>query len=305
MAINERQRMQYLDALGIESYMPRVVLPSAPSIKLCANVVNADTSVPEAAVQAPVGLDKAAAALAVSHTPAESLPVTGVAPIADASPLSQAPKAKGGEGGAATLAVLSGETSAEKLVDKVDEKVSSDAEVSRESLEVRQAKAAEMPKFSLGLWQFGEQLLVVDSRRPEQALPTEQLLLNIVLALGYPRQPLPKAHVVRWPIVENRFEEQGENEARDMLSALMEARLESQPVKYVLLMGEEACHYVLSPEQVGDSQAATLKKRQGQLLVCDNLHEGQSVIVVPSLTDMLQDTSLKKVTWQAIQPLRQ
>jgi uracil-DNA glycosylase len=168
----------------------------------------------------------------------------------------------------------------------------------------KKSKAVEVPRFSLSLWQLEDQLLVVDSRQPQQALPTENLLQNILLALGYAQQPLPQAHVVRWPIIENRFEAQGVSEARETLAALLTARLEIQPAKYVLLMGAEACHYLLPAEQLAETQDESLINLQGKALTVNHIIEGQTMIVTPSLTDMLRDTSLKAITWQAIQPLR-
>jgi len=72
-----------------------------------------------------------------------------------------------------------------------------------------------------------------------------------------------------------------------------------------LLMGEEACHYILPSDELADTQAQSLSQLQGRLLTVPELAAGLPVIVVPSLTAMLQEPELKAITWQAIQPLRQ
>lgn len=285
--MNEVQRMQYLDALGIDSFMPRRILPNAPVAQLCAPVMSYDASQPSA-VPLPAAQLLTGNSQSVSHSPALK------APVIEAAPANKPP------------------VSAAALLDTTPaappRPVAQVAELTN-VVSVTAAKPDKVvepaPRFSLSLWQLSDQLLVVDSRQPQQALPTESLLANILSALGYPQAPLPPAHVVRWPIIENRFEPQGADEARGMLSALLSARLESQPVKHLLLMGEQACHYILPSEHLAETQSASLEKLQGKLLQVNELVQGLPVIVVPSLTDMLQDASLKAITWQAIQPLRQ
>jgi len=283
--MNEVQRMQYLDALGIDSFMPRRILPNAPSLRLCEPVTSGAPATPRETVSAakgalPIAASQAGTAASVVQPAAEPQASPAVAAVAAIEPV----PAK------VTPAVL-------EQVAAVTEQVQA---------EPKTAKAVvPTPRFSLSLWQIGEQLLVIDSRQPQQALPTESLLNNILLALNFPAGPLPSAHVVRWPIMENRFETQGADEARGMLSALIAARLETQPAKHLLLMGEEACHYILPSDELADTQAESLSKLQGRLLTVPELAAGLPVIVVPSLTAMLQEPELKAITWQAIQPLRQ
>jgi len=295
--MNEVQRMQYLDALGIDSFMPRRVLPNAPALRMCEPVLSGAvgaqaasapatsapaTSTPDIAAQASSGLVNVPPAVAA----VQSQPDVALSSSADAGakPVVEAPL-----------------TAAPAVLEQV---VVVTAQVQVEAIKTVKAVIA-TPRFSLSMWQVGEQLLVIDSRQPQQALPTESLLSNILLALGFPAGPLPSAHVVRWPIMENRFESQGPGEARGMLSALIAARLETQPAKHLLLMGEEACHYILPSDELAESQTQSLSKLQGRLLTVPELAAGLPVIVVPSLTAMLQEPELKAITWQAIQPLRQ
>jgi len=280
--MNEVQRMQYLDALGIDSFMPRRILPNAPVMSLCEPVTSGATTAPvetgsAAKENLPIAASQAGTPVAAMQSAAEPKAIPAVSAI-ESVPAKVAP------------AVL-------EQVATVTEQVKAEPKATK--------TVVPTPRFSLSLWQVGEQLLVIDSRQPQQALPTESLLSNILLALGFPAGPLPSAHVVRWPIMENRFESQGADEARGMLSALISARLETQPANHVLLMGEEACHYILPGDQLADTQAESLTKLQGRLLAVPELAAGLPVIVVPSLTAMLQEPELKAITWQAIQPLRQ
>jgi len=283
--MNEVQRMQYLDALGIDSFMPRRILPNAPALRLCVPVTSGAAATSLETVSAAQGASPIAASQA--GTPAS---VVQPAPEPQASPAVDAVAAIEPVPAKVTPAVL-------EQVAAVTEQVQAEPKMSK--------AVVPTPRFSLSLWQVGEQLLVIDSRQPQQALPTESLLSNILLALDFPAGPLPSAHVVRWPIMENRFETQGADEARGMLSALIAARLETQPAKHLLLMGEEACHYILPSDELADTQAQSLSQLQGRLLTVPELAAGLPVIVLPSLTAMLQEPELKAITWQAIQPLRQ
>lgn len=288
--MNEVQRMQYLDALGIDSFMPRRILPNAPALRLC-EPVSSHTAAPATAPAAQDSIAAAQGASATVSTAAISTATVQTTPV-DAVPSAQ------------SQAVPAVESSPARVAPAVLEQVAAVTE--QVQTEPKASKVVvPTPRFSLSLWQVSEQLLVIDSRQPQQALPTESLLSNILLALGFPAGPLPSAHVVRWPIMENRFESQGADEARGMLSALISARLETQPAKHVLLMGEEACHYILPGAELADTQAESLSKLQGRLLTVPELADGVPVIVVPSLTAMLQEPELKAITWQAIQPLRQ
>jgi hypothetical protein len=298
--MNEVQRMQYLDALGVDSFMPRRVLPNAPTLRLCEPVLADNTTTAAAMLNRPASIPVAPSSVqpTVVQALAQLNAPTAVA-SADAAAVIE-PKAKAAIG--PEVAAVSSETVAAPAVLEQVAAVTEQAKVDG----IKTAKPViPAPRFSLSLWQIGEQLLVIDSRQPQQALPTESLLSNILLALGYPAGPLPSAHVVRWPIMENRFETQGADEARGMLSALISARLETQPAKHLLLMGEEACHFILPSGELADNQTASLSKLQGRLLIVPELAEDLPVIVVPSLTAMLKMPELKALTWQAIQPLRQ
>ncbi len=287
--MNELQRQQYLDALGIDSYMPRWVLPMAPAPVLCQPV----TAQPERAGSVPP--QPVATEVMAQTTPApaervESAALTASAPQSEAS---------------ATVADARQVLAAMATPTPAAEPSTDTGVAGRAVAPLSAATAnAETPRFALSLWRIGASLMVIDSRQAELALPTEPLLSNILLALGFPQQRLPRAEVMRWPMYENHLAPQGEEAARETIVAMLEALLEQQPVPYLLLMGADACHYVLPPGLVdGEVRTQRFAAAQGQTLTLEALNS--KAIVVPSLCDMLQDTSLKASCWQAIQPLRQ
>jgi len=156
------------------------------------------------------------------------------------------------------------------------------------------------PKFSLTIWRVSADLMVVDTRDLQQALPTERLLSNILMALGYQLPSLPKANVLKWPMIDNDLGGQGVEDARDMLHAFLDAELLLDPVKHLLLMGSAASTYILPPSHVYpdviDSQLASAHP-----IVLESL--ATPLVVTPSLVDILLDPSLKAQVWRLIQPL--
>ncbi|NIB40003.1 hypothetical protein HBA55_10420 [Pseudomaricurvus alkylphenolicus] len=297
MAINEIQRQTYLDAMGIDSYMPRWILPMAPQPQYCQPVLSPGNDEAERPAEA-AGASPGVAADASTVTAASS---------ADPSAAPQrAPTAEVGAP-ADALKVLA-ETPAQESPASSDPAISGGAGPQKASpaASLLASLDAPVPKFALSWWRIGEELLVIDSRHAELALPTEPLLINMLSALGFPRAPLPPAEVVRWPMVNNPHAAQGAGEARDTLAAMIETMLESQPVKHLLLMGEDACRYI-APQQQDNITSNFVdddfyRQCLGKIL---NLPElSIKVAVIPSLSDLLQHPEQKADAWRALQPLR-
>ena len=299
--MNEIQRQQYLDAIGIDTYMPRWILPRAASPFSCQPVLpqaeaNHQAIAQAAAVNPAISEREGRAEIAAPAGGAIVVtePLNEQSAVAAASPQPEIPAKT------APLDVLASIEGAPEAAKK------SSAPVSAKSiLDALSDEKRPDPRFALSLWRVNEDLMVVDSRHSELALPTEPLLRNILSALGFAPQPLPNAEVLRWPMFENNYEPQGQAIARETLQAMLEGMLESQPCKYLLLMGAEACHYILSEAHLGEGfdPQASLKSHLGQSFVMEEM--SVSAIVVPSLNDMLQQPLLKRDTWRAIQPLRQ
>ncbi|BFM15227.1 hypothetical protein R50073_14100 [Maricurvus nonylphenolicus] len=283
--MNELQRQQYLDALGVDTYMPRWVLPHAPEPVAC------DVSFIPSELEGSEGGGEGISAAVASQPAVNDSAATPVA-----RPASTGAAPQGQASSSSVLAVLSGETpTADKVpaVETVAEVKDTSVPTATEQAKP-QAASEPVPAFALSIWRISEDLLIIDSRQAQLALPTEPLLINILAALGYPRQPLPKTEVIRWPMVDNPFVGQSEADAREMLEAYLDGKLLTHPTKHLLLMGDEAARYILPAEQsLADVQGKAIELPQ---------HKAEA-IVVPSLSDMLQDPLQKRLTWQAIQPL--
>ncbi|MAZ86906.1 MAG: hypothetical protein CL693_04635 [Cellvibrionaceae bacterium] len=303
--MNEIQRQQYLDAMGIDTYMPRWILPAAASPFSCQPVLPESESQASSQLQSnslPVAAAESALAesqnTSAAATPAASASMASAPATAVENP-STPDRSSAPQPPSAAQDVLSS-VAAEPKPSASNKPVSADSILQSLSNEKRPD-----PRFALSLWRVSDELMVIDSRHSELALPTEPLLLNILSALGFPRQPLPKVEVLRWPMFENSYEPQGQAVARETLQAILEAMLEKQPCKYLLLMGAEACHYLLGDDQLGEGFDAkvSIASSLGRSFSLEAL--SAAAIVVPSLSDILQQPELKRRTWQAIQPLRQ
>ena len=155
--------------------------------------------------------------------------------------------------------------------------------------------ATDKPRFSLGLWRVSDDLLVIDSREAKLALPTDQLLANMISALGYSLPGLPKAEILCWPMVENAIAGQSESDAKGMLQAYLEAQISRRPAKFLLLMGREAARYAL-PDPMPFEEVV------GQSIPMKTLSVSASITY--SLTALLRNPALKSNTWKSIQKLR-
>jgi len=274
--MQEFSRLSYLQAMGVINYMPRWQLPGAPVSRL------------NTAIGGPLPLATAAAA---SIPTAESVNAP--------NPLQ-------------TTTAAAGLVDAEPTVDDAPEPtVGNDATVDTSALAFNVAKdapkavAANRPqttkksspaiKFSLSFWRVAEELMVVDSRHSELALPVERLLLNILVALGYPRQ-LPAVEVINWPMIEAHHHDQSESDARETLNSFLDEKFLLNPGKHLLLMGSDASRYLL-PQALAEDDVL------GKSFAITEFD--LTATVVPSLSDMLLDPVQKRITWSAIRHLRQ
>lgn len=252
--MNELQRMQYLEAMGADMFVPRFVLSHAPvprraelpqSVEMVGTAFAGGPAINEeheqrvlpeqaAAVNRIVNLDfQAESRRQTDDCEAEK-------PVFPPKPISESPPAK------------------------------------------------ETARFSLALWRINNDVLVVDSRRPKAALPTETLLSNILFQLNLLRQPLPRAEFLNWPMAGGN--DQGWDAASEMARAFLEGRLLSNPVRYMIIMGSDAGRAILQQ----DTLDPVGEKVRMEAFAVDAL-------VLPSLADILYQPELKKRIWQSLQ----
>lgn len=143
-------------------------------------------------------------------------------------------------------------------------------------------------ELQLALWQPTDELLVctvVDRSLPD---PNQiQLLSNILVAMGQGQGNLPQMEIAQWPPYPNA--EGGEPEVREFLATVIQARLGVKNSKMMLILGMDTAGWVLTEGQVS-------KIANGQTDVFD----GIVGLVIPSLTEMIENPQCKRKTWNTI-----
>jgi hypothetical protein len=214
MTMNERQRMQYLEAMGITMFVPRWILPGA---RMSAQLAVAEPEVERAVEQAAV--ESAAAPLEVAEIPAAPRPV---------------------------------QAAVSEIMDTLRPRASVETPPVEEPGSTPTPAVVEQPvQFALSIWRPVPALMILDTRHAGQALPTQALLENILRAKEVALPPA-KPDILLWPPA-GVVPTPGWGAAREMVQAFLQARLERQPARYLWLMGESACHAVLPDHSYQDS----------------------------------------------------
>jgi hypothetical protein len=144
---------------------------------------------------------------------------------------------------------------------------------------------------SFSFWQASEELLVCSA--VEGALAdTEQmqLLTNILNAIGCGINRLPQMDLIEWPPYPNASGD--ETEVREFLGTLLNARLAKKPVKSILLLGEGAANWLISPD-------LQQQKETGQVAISAQT----TALLLPSLSSMIENPQQKAVAWKLLQLL--
>lgn len=152
--------------------------------------------------------------------------------------------------------------------------------------------------FVLNVWRIAEDCLVLDSRQPGTALPTDRLLQNMLRAIGYPLVQLPTSEAIRWPLFKNDQNSQDKARARSMVQAFIHAQYCKAPLKTLILMGEKASQYALDEEQMMGKTFSAL---------CETMPVHSqwplNIVITPSLHEMLQEPKLKATAWKSLRRL--
>ena len=152
--------------------------------------------------------------------------------------------------------------------------------------------AAAQVEVKFALWQPSAEVLVCSAVEGALADADEmQLLTNILNALGCEIKFLPQMELVEWPPYPNA--EGDESEVREFLSTLLQAKLNNRPVKFVLLMGDAAADWLLSPQQ------RTEQASQSHL----SLSAETTALLVPSLKSMIDNGQHKASAWQVLKSI--
>lgn len=210
--MNELHRQAYLDAMGVDVYFPRVLLPGAPESELC--------EMPEGQL-----LD-----------PAASLPGQGVEPAAASGAAS--------EGRAAAMQALLGEIPGAEVAKSPAPPIENRAAVAPV---VSHDSSAATPRFTLSVMRIAN-LLVIDDAAPEGAQEFQRLQHNVWFALGLSSGV--ETNHFKWPIVESSHLDQSEFAARQTLQAFVQNQSKQGESVAVILMGDTAARYLLEAPSV-------------------------------------------------------
>lgn len=143
----------------------------------------------------------------------------------------------------------------------------------------------------LALWQPTKELLVCGSVADSLPQPEQILLLgNILRAMGQGSGPLPQSELVEWPPYPNMSGD--EAEVREFLATLIQARIDSNATVILLLLGDTAPRWLLTPEQLASVT-------NGQVTVFGQV----TALLIPSLSAMIEQPSRKRNAWQTIRYL--
>jgi hypothetical protein len=262
--MHEQRRQYYLSTLGVESYVPRRVLSgAAPSQLLAAELLQ------------PHILDEpnetAVPAVVAAATVFDVAPVSSINSITTPAAVFEAP-----------VVESQVETSVSQFV----------------SVEKIEDSKPQTITFLLSIWRVGD-CLIVDSRQPGTALPTDKLLQNMLRAVGYPVAQLPALETIRWPLFVNKSisSDPMANDAAQaaaMVQAYISAQQAKSPIQYLLLMGEDAVRYALNTDALWDELAGTLLTESSL---------GMQVLITPSLFTMLQAPLQKVIAWRALKQI--
>ncbi len=276
-------RQQYLRAMGIPQWVPRVQLPAAPESPVCElpegvsiRVRGAAPAAAQARVQAPVQERNTA-------QPEQAF----------------APQKSAGGARESAAARISLELDSGSSPRKAPSVKTSQA---KPAAPVKERTAVETVRFTLALVRCGEgQLWIAElpEGATEMSVPVRQFIQEVQFALGLVDKsgihaPL-NTQVFQWPMVNIAGIDQGKAEARDALSEVIQASNNQTPVSSVLAFGETAASYLLAAEDSADS--ITRGKHTLKSLRTD-------VVVTHAILDAFAKPELKREIWADLQPLR-
>ena len=268
----ERQRHQYLSVFGIDQYIPRRVLPGArPSLQL-----------PDEALRSLEKVAKVVPAKEQQESPVKRREASDQAPVM----LSNEPEQSKSSLPTAELTRIPQKTA------QVASPTPTPTSAITNSPTTSSQTTAPL-RFLLNIWRVAEDCLVIDSRQPATALPTDRLLQNILRAIGYPMVQLPESEIIRWPIFSQDPMANDEEQARAMVQAFISAQDSKAALAKIILMGEEATRFALEKSE------QTFDQLSGQVH-SHKLWQAR-IAVTPSLHSMLHEPITKALAWQVLQ----
>lgn len=312
--MNELHRMQYLDAMGIEMFVPRKILPAAKASAQCAVsylpqstgdggltaslpkdlAVNAQASLQPKAQ--PKSLSRLQSSLQSNPAEVSALNAALNDVVSKKQPEEQQPAKQLRPPSAAPNLRSVGDV----LGDPQGAPQASSADQTLQQF--NRQKKTKLLRFNLSVWAFDNGAVFIDSHEPRAALPTTTLLRNIIAAImpGVLTGNLPKPDTLAWPIDELGVPNSRELEqAREMTQAYIASRFAKTQPKRLFLMGESAFN-MLAFDSADTTTFTGELPDYGAVLTPSHLP--CRAVYLPSLAQLLNEPLLKRFIWQAIAP---
>lgn len=282
-------RHQYLEALGISSWLPCASLPAAaPS----ADWVN-DFRYPAPDIPFESGRSSSARAVLGQQNAAPSAKTLGnikASPESAQQGMSQARAALGLSEN--EIKINASEAPSLAKVNPVQQAPLAETVTSVDAEEV--AESREAPIFKLAFQHIGE-FLVVDSLPPQGAGFADNyqsLAQAIVIALGG-QKGNGQVFMLPWPMFASKTLDQGYQQASIAVQHKLNKELQAHNIKTVLLFGEAAAQMVMARHE-------GLDELKG---ISFEVRSGVKAIASHSLTEAMQLPGIKKQIWMDFQPL--
>ncbi len=319
MIRQHQRRHQYLEAMGISSWLPRNVLPGAkPTPAWVWEFVYPEPVDPDAAVvdakaaSQPTGASRQSVPTAVTAAAARQARADLAASFAGLADNKSPPPAVTSPIAASTAVVDAVEHPARTVAQAVTEHPSpvpaigrvqrdtpaadvSPDESSTVAIPRPDTQAAQAP-FKLAFISYAD-CLVIDALPPQsrQGVSTQhQVLLGKILqSMGLQGGDPVELFMLPWPMFASKSLDQGAEQARSTVQHKLSRSLQVTPVRYVLLLGEAAAQLVLE-------RAESLDALRGLVF---SLRADVKALASASLTEMMTVPGCKRDVWQDLQPL--
>lgn len=281
----EQLRHQYLEALGISSWLSTAELPgAAPSPDW---VDDFQYPAPEIPFQSNRAADARAALGIASADAKSSTPAVSSAPTTANTPNKASTSATMLE---ARAALGLGEPEAEQSTAPADTTVSD----TENAVDKPASTRMETPNFKLAFMRVGE-VLVIDSLPPQGGTFTEnyQALASAICASLGERSQAVAAFMLPWPMFASKTLDQSYPQAVIAVQHKLSKELKAAPVKLVLLFGEAAAQMVMKRDE-------PLDQLRG---IAFALRSDIKALATSSLTEAMQLPGVKKQIWHDLQPV--
>ena len=287
--MNRDHRSAYLQAMGIESWLPIKALPSA---ELGHWVADSAVFNPSAAANTALSRSTTGSA----NTPSDA-PISVTAQNVINRSLALAEELNMG------ASVNTPVTTQPKAVPAADASNSAAIPVSATSTSTSNQS---LDVFNLSATVCGDILIIDDITQMNFASSAYQHWLNaILLSLG--QKPLPETGSVQdrfdWPLPDSGLFDASQKAAKEIFSAWLQRKLQENNAHWVLLMGKAAVAMQLD-EDIESSEGDVSKKNElGHVVPLQN-RQGVQVLSTYGSGELWRQPLLKREFWQHIQPLR-